>query len=651
MQRTRLVLLTGLAAMLALTPVISGQEAARQPAHIRVLVPADAVVEIDGTATKQTGASRLFVSPALVPGKTYSYTIKATWTDASGKSVSDEQAVKVRAGEESVVDLRPAVVKTPRKPDVPYVPTPPEIVVEMLQMADVNDEDVIYDLGCGDGRIPIAGAKNYRAKGVGIDIDPKRVEEAKENVKKAGVEKLVEIREGDMFNVKDLDQATVVTLYLQPDANRKLRPILQKKCLPTTKIISHNYDMGDWRPVQRKEVEDKAGNKHTLYLWIVGAENKGPIGTEEPKGKDVPKDKRPKLDVPYVPTPNAVVDKMLEMAKVGKDDVVYDLGCGDGRIVVAAAKKYNCKAVGVDLDPKRVKESLANVKKAGVENLVEIREGDALKVPDLGKATVVTLYLLEELNLKLKPILEKELKPGARIVTHDFTLGDDWKPSKEFEMKAKDDDGEEEVHTVYLYEIDKVRKAKSSLDRTGHSLVAALAAQDKDKKKEEDKEPDVIYVPTPQGTVDKMLELAKLKKDDIVYDLGCGDARIPVTAAKKYGCKAWGFDVDPDRIKDSNANVKKNDVGKLVTIEKKDIFTLDLSKANVVTLYLLPELNVKLLPQLKKMNKGSRIVTHDFDIEGIVPDMKLEYKAKKDNGDEKTSTIYLYTIPLKEEKK
>jgi ribosomal protein L11 methylase PrmA len=119
--------------------------------------------------------------------------------------------------------------------------------------------------------------------------------------------------------------------------------------------------------------------------------------------------------------------------------------------------------------------------------------------------------------------------------------------------------------------------------------------------------------------VDKMLELAEVKKSDVVYDLGCGDGRIPVTAAKKYGCKSWGFDVDPERIKDSLANVKKNGVEDLVTIEKKDIFTLDLSKANVITLYLLPSLNVKLIPQLEKLKDGSRIVSHDFDMRGVKP--------------------------------
>ena len=159
---------------------------------------------------------------------------------------------------------------------------------------------------------------------------------------------------------------------------------------------------------------------------------------------------------------------------------------------------------------------------------------------------------------------------------------------------------------------------------------------------EETHPPDVIYVPTPQDVVDKMLELAQVTKDDVVYDLGCGDGRIVVTAAKKYGCKAYGFDIDPRRIKESQENVEKNEVGDLVTIEQKDIFTLDLSKANVVTLYLLPSLNVKLIPQLEKLKPGSRIVSHDFDMRGVTPDQVV-------NNIEYGHTVYLWTTPLKKQ--
>jgi len=155
---------------------------------------------------------------------------------------------------------------------------------------------------------------------------------------------------------------------------------------------------------------------------------------------------------------------------------------------------------------------------------------------------------------------------------------------------------------------------------------------------------DVSFVSTPQDVVNKMLQLAKIKKDDLVYDLGCGDGRIPVIAAKKYGCKAVGYDLDPERVKESLENVKKNELEHLVTIEQKDIFTLDLSEADVITLYLLPALNVKLIPQLEKLRPGSRILSHDFDMKGVKPDKVVRLTSSFDNLEHK---IYLWTTPLK----
>jgi len=158
------------------------------------------------------------------------------------------------------------------------------------------------------------------------------------------------------------------------------------------------------------------------------------------------------------------------------------------------------------------------------------------------------------------------------------------------------------------------------------------------------KRPDVIFVPTPDEVVAKMLELAQVTSKDVVYDLGCGDGRI-VVAAAKLGCRAYGFDVDPRRIQESKENVEKNGVGHLATIEQKDIFTLDLSKADVVTLYLLPSLNVKLIPQLEKLKPGSRIVSHDFDMKGVTPDKVVDVDGEVGSG----HTVYLWTAPLKKE--
>jgi SAM-dependent methyltransferase len=157
--------------------------------------------------------------------------------------------------------------------------------------------------------------------------------------------------------------------------------------------------------------------------------------------------------------------------------------------------------------------------------------------------------------------------------------------------------------------------------------------------------PDVPYVPTPRVVVEKMLELAEVKKGDVVYDLGCGDGRIVVTAAKKYGVKAVGVDIDPERVEESRENVRKNRLEKLVTIKKADIFTLDFKEATVVTLYLLPEVNVKLMPQLARLKPGSRIVSHDFAMRGAKPSKVVRMKAPDYRGHEREHIIYLWTVP------
>jgi SAM-dependent methyltransferase len=156
--------------------------------------------------------------------------------------------------------------------------------------------------------------------------------------------------------------------------------------------------------------------------------------------------------VPYVPTPQEVVERMLSLAQVKKGDVVYDLGSGDGRIVVTAAKKYGVKAIGFEIDPERIKESHENIKKAGVENLVEIRQQD-IRTVDLSGATVLTMYLLPEVNLMIRPNIWKQMKPGSRVVSHDFDMGD-WKPLKTEHIK----DGSSWDHTLYLWHVEVGKK-------------------------------------------------------------------------------------------------------------------------------------------------------------------------------------------------
>jgi len=160
----------------------------------------------------------------------------------------------------------------PRKPlDVPYVPTTEEAVDAMLKLADVKKTDIVYDLGCGDGRIVVAAAKNFGARGVGIDIDPQRIAEANANARRAGVEKLVRFEENDLFEA-NFKEATVVTLFLLSSVNLKLRPKLLAELKPGTRVVSNTFDMGDWKPEKEFTVpntDDDSFLSHRLYLWIV----------------------------------------------------------------------------------------------------------------------------------------------------------------------------------------------------------------------------------------------------------------------------------------------------------------------------------------------------------------------------------------------
>ena len=157
-----------------------------------------------------------------------------------------------------------------KRPDAPhlapYVPTPQEVVDRMLQLAAVTKTDVVYDLGCGDGRIPITAAKVYGARGVGVDIDPQRIAEANENAKRAGVSHLVTFKLQDALTT-DVSEASVVTLYLLSASNLKLRPILTRQLKPGARIVSHAFSMGDWQADKVDTFTDTADSQRTLYLW------------------------------------------------------------------------------------------------------------------------------------------------------------------------------------------------------------------------------------------------------------------------------------------------------------------------------------------------------------------------------------------------
>jgi SAM-dependent methyltransferase len=160
-----------------------------------------------------------------------------------------------------------------KKPDVEYVPTPHNVVAEMLRLVAVKPTDVVYDLGCGDGRVVITAAKRYKARGVGIDIDPQRIKESRANARRAGVVNRVTFLQQDLFQT-DFREATVVALYLLPELNRKLRPKLLSDLQPGTRVVSHDFDMGDWHPDQVIYVPGST-YEHTVYYWVIPANVEG----------------------------------------------------------------------------------------------------------------------------------------------------------------------------------------------------------------------------------------------------------------------------------------------------------------------------------------------------------------------------------------
>ena len=163
----------------------------------------------------------------------------------------------------------PTQAAASRAPDVPYDPTPHNVVAQMLRLAQVREGDVVYDLGCGDGRIVIAAAREHRARGVCVDIDPQRIRESRVNAMAAGVTQRIRFIEQDLF-AAEIREATVVMLFLWPDVNLKLRPKLWRELRPGTRVISYIHDMGEWTPQRTMTVQGRYGERR-LYLWTIGS--------------------------------------------------------------------------------------------------------------------------------------------------------------------------------------------------------------------------------------------------------------------------------------------------------------------------------------------------------------------------------------------
>ena len=292
-----------------------------------------------------------------------------------------------------------------RTPDVGFTPTAPAVVDAMLSLARVNANDVVYDLGSGDGRIAILAAQKFGARAVGVELDPRLVKISRQAALEKGVADKVTFIEGDLF-AQDLSSATVVTLYLWPSVNKRLEMKLRRELRPGARIVSNAFGIGNWRPDETSHAPDGSA----VLLWTV------------------PRPPARAPDVEFVPTPEVVVYEMLQLAGAGAGDVVCDLGSGDGRIPILAAQKYGARGIGVELDPRLVEMSRQVARDAQLADRVTFIEADLFEA-DLSSATIVTLYLSASVNAKLESKLRQTLRPGTRIVSRQFPLGT-WPPDK-----------------------------------------------------------------------------------------------------------------------------------------------------------------------------------------------------------------------------
>lgn len=251
---------------------------------LTVLVPEDdAVLTIEGQKTDQTGTKRSFDSPPLEGGKKFVWKFEVKWEPNNYTKLTRVLSVEFTAGDPVTADLTKS--QADDKAEIRYVPTPPDVVQKLLELAKVGKDDVVFEPGCGDARMVTAAVKLGAKRGVGVDLDPERIAEAKETVKKAGVGDKVELRLGDALDIKDLDQATVVLLYMGDDFDLLLRPHLWRQLKVGSRVASHRFLMGDWKPDKTIDMTGEDGDEYKLHLWTVTEEVKKRAAEAKPADK------------------------------------------------------------------------------------------------------------------------------------------------------------------------------------------------------------------------------------------------------------------------------------------------------------------------------------------------------------------------------
>jgi uncharacterized protein (TIGR03000 family) len=283
--------LTAFAALAArpAPPVTAAEEKAKAPAKLTVLVPPDpsyraVVLKLQGVAVAETGTRRVLRTRALEPGKEYTFKLEATIVPNNYTTITRRRTVTVKAGDSVTVDMRKDDKKSPDQVVIRWVPTPRDIAQQMCKLAKIGKDDVVCDPGCGNAIMIITAVKDFGAKkGIGIDIDPDKVKDAKEAAKEAGVDDRVKIKRGDALKLKksDIGEASVVMLYMGNELNIRLRPALWKYLKPGSRVVSHRFIMGDWKPDRTIRVTGRDGDEYILHLWTITGKEGATVGKKE----------------------------------------------------------------------------------------------------------------------------------------------------------------------------------------------------------------------------------------------------------------------------------------------------------------------------------------------------------------------------------
>ena len=439
------------------------------------------------------------------------------------------------------------------------------------------------------------------------------------------------------------------------------------------------------------------------------------------------------FDVPFVPTPQVVVDEMLRLAGVGPRDLVFDLGSGDGRIVITAARKFGARAIGVELDEHLIYQSEESARQANVLDRVKFLQQDFFKT-DFSEATVITMYLLPGVMKRLRARM-LDLKPGTRLVAHDFDF-EDWRPDRKTtirknvflwivpakvagagrcasvcraastrstwscasvirsstdtrastDSRAADCGNRSSKATASASSSSTAaiatRKRRSisracrrqchgrrSRARRGQSAGAVQVAGQKAVNALRRRRAwpslricgallpartgsafaqaaDVPYVPTPSNVVEAMLDIAKVGPGDFLIDLGSGRRPHRDYGRKKNGARGFGVDLDPGLVNDARREAEREGVKDKVEFHARNLFITDIDRATVLTLYLLPRVNMELRPRIfSELRPGTRVVSHEFDFGNWKPDAQKTIDVPDKPYGPPSSTVYLWIVP------